>query len=228
MKLYLFPGACSSATHIALRWSGQPFEIEILTPDRLRSPEFLRINPAGTVPALVDGDFVLTQNTAILGYIADRFPQAKLLGDGSARQRAEATRWLMLGNTDMHPLFGTFFAPGIHIADAAQHGALQAASRARLRGMFERADAQFEGRDWIAGFRSVADAYLYVMLLWAQMHRIDLDGLERLAAFRLRMDADSGVQAALRAEGLLPPMHAPDSRPSPREAAAPQAIHDIA
>lgn len=218
MKLYLFPGACSTATHIALRWSSQPFEIVVLAPDRLKSPEFLRINPAGSVPALVDGEVVLTQNAAILGYIADRFPQARLLGDGSARQRAEAMRWLMLGNTDMHPAFGMFFAPGIHIADAAQHGALQAAARVRLRGMFERADAQFDGRDWIAGFRSVADAYLYVMLLWAQMHRIDLDGLDRLAAFRRRMDADGGVQAALRAEGLLPPLDAPD--PASRQPSA--------
>ena len=56
-----------------------------------------------TLPVLVDGDFVLSQNAAILGYVADRAPQARLLGDGSARQRAEATRWLMFSNADIQP-----------------------------------------------------------------------------------------------------------------------------
>ncbi len=92
MKLYSKPGACSTADHIALQWTGQPFEVELLNKDTLKGPEFLKINPAGAVPALVDGDFVLLQNAAIMGYIADSFPQAGLGGDGSPRQLA-ATGW---------------------------------------------------------------------------------------------------------------------------------------
>ncbi|MFX7883154.1 glutathione S-transferase N-terminal domain-containing protein, partial [Acinetobacter baumannii] len=84
MKLYSKPGACSTADHIALQWTGQPFEVELLNKDTLKGPEFLKINPAGAVPALVDGDFVLLQNAAIMGYIADTYPQAGLGGDGSA------------------------------------------------------------------------------------------------------------------------------------------------
>ncbi|WP_251278308.1 glutathione S-transferase family protein, partial [Enterobacter hormaechei] len=80
-------------------------------------PEFLKINPAGAVPALVDGDFVLLQNAAIMGYIADTYPQAGLGGDGSPRQRAEATRWLAFVNSDVHPAFSPLFAPGKFIAD---------------------------------------------------------------------------------------------------------------
>ena len=202
MKLYLYPGACSTAAHIALQWTGQPFEIEILDFTRTRSPAFLAINPSGKVPVLVDGDYALNQNTAILGYIGDRFPRAGLFGDGSARERAEVTRWLMLGNSEMHPLFGTFFEPALSIEDPHQHGPLQAVSRRRLRGLFEQVDAQLAGRRWITGFRSAADAYHYVMLLWARMHRIDLSGLGRLLALRERMDEDAGVRQALRAEGL--------------------------
>ena len=85
MKLYTKPGACSTAVHIALQWSGQPYEFEVLADyAALKSPAFLAVNPAGAVPAVVDGDFVLTQNAAIMGYVADRQPAAGLAGDGGA------------------------------------------------------------------------------------------------------------------------------------------------
>ena len=57
MKLYSKPGACSTADHIALQWTGQPFEVELLTPQSMKEPAFLQVNPTGSVPALVDGDF---------------------------------------------------------------------------------------------------------------------------------------------------------------------------
>ena len=203
MKLYTKPGACSLADHIALEWTGQPYEVEVLaTPEALKAPAFLAINPAGAVPAVVDGDFVLTQNAAIMGYIADSRPDAALAGDGSARQRAEATRWLAFVNSDVHPAYTPLFAPAAFHADAAEHEALKVAARARLRGIYARADRQLDGRQWLAGFRSFADPYLYVTLRWADALGVDLSGLDNLAAFRQRMDADPGVQAALRAEGL--------------------------
>jgi len=202
MKLFTIPGACSTADHIALQWTGQPFEVEVLTPEKLKSPDYPALNPAGTVPALSDGDFLLTQDVAILGYLGDRYPEARLFGDGSARQRAEAARWLMLCNVDMQPVFGTFFAPMSYIADPAQHASLHASSHLKLRRLFERADAQLERRDWLAGFRSAADAYLFIMLRWAAAFHVDLEGLANLALFRRRMQADAGVRAALQAEGL--------------------------
>ncbi len=204
MKLLTFPGACSTADHIALHWTGRPFDIEIMTPEKLRSPQFRALNPAGMVPVAVDGDYVLVQNVAILVYIAETYPHAGLFGDGSPRQRAEVMRWLSLGNADMHPLFGAFFAPAIFLPDPAQHEALKTSAAARLRNLFESADAGLDGKDWFAGFRSAADAYLYVMLRWADMHRLDMAGLERLRAFKARMEADAGVRAALQAEGLMP------------------------
>lgn len=202
MKLLTFPGACSTADHIALHWAGHPFDLEIMTPEKLRSPEFRRLNPAGMVPVMVDGDYVLTQNVAILVYIAETYPEAGLFGDGSPRQRAEVMRWLALGNADMHPIFGAFFAPASLLPDSAQHQALKTVAAARLRKLFERADAQLQGRLWFAGFRSAADAYLYVMLRWADMHGLDMAGLDRLQVFKRRMEADPGVRAALQAEGL--------------------------
>lgn len=202
MKLYTKPGACSTADHIALHWSGGAFDVQIVDASDLRSDWYRAINAAGSVPVLQDGDFVLTQNAAILGYIADRFPDARLGGDGSARQRAEVSRWVAFVGSDVHPAFLPIFHPTRFIAHVAQHDALKQAARARLRAMFEHADARLADREWLAGFRSVADPYFYITLRWAGRTGVDLTGLARLAAFRERMDSDPGVRAALAAEGL--------------------------
>ena len=202
MKLHTKPGACSTAVHIDLAWTGQPFEVEVMDAESMKAPAFRALNPAGSVPVLVDGDFVLTQNAAIVGYIADTFPQAGLGGDGSARQRAEATRWLAFVNSDLHPAFKPLFGPAAFIEDPAQFDSVKAAARRRVRGLFESADRQLTGRQWMAGFRSFADPYLYMTLRWAGGLGVDLSGLDALAAFKSRMDADAGVQRALKAEGL--------------------------
>lgn len=202
MKLYSKPGACSTADHIALQWTGQPFAVEILDKDTMKAPAYLAINPTGAVPAIVDGDFVLTQNAAIMGYIADTYPEAGLAGDGSARQRGEAARWLAYVNSDVHPAFKPLFGPGNFIGEEAQYDAVRDAARKGVRAVFEIADRQLAGKQWLAGFRSFADPYLYITLRWADGLGIDLSGLANLAAFKARMEADPGVQAALKAEGL--------------------------
>ncbi|KRA79331.1 glutathione S-transferase [Lysobacter sp. Root667] len=202
MKLYTKPGACSTADHIALQWTGQPFEVQVMTRDAMKAPAFLAINPAGAVPAIEDGDFVLTQNAAIMGYIADNYPAAQLAGDGSPQQRATAARWLAFVNSDLHPAFLPLFAPARFSEDTSDHAALKEAAHKRLRALFESADRQLEGKQWLAGFRSYADPYLYITLRWADGQKIDLGGLDNLAAFKRRMETDEGVRKALQAEGL--------------------------
>ncbi|WP_132985238.1 glutathione S-transferase family protein [Luteimonas terricola] len=202
MKLYSKPGACSTAVHIVLQWAGGPFEVEILDGPAMKAPAFLAINPAGAVPALIDGDFVLTQNAAIMGYIADTHPQAALGGDGSPRQRAEAVRWLAFVNSDVHPAFKPIFSPARYIGSDSQHDAVKTAARTMVRGLMETADKRLAGNDWLAGFRSFADPYFYMTVRWAQGTRVDMAGLDHVAAFKARMDADAGVQEALKAEGL--------------------------
>ena len=203
MKLYTKPGACSTADHIALQWAGIPFELELVTHQSRKSPEFLALNPAGAVPVIVDGDFVLTQNAAIMGYIADNAPQAGLMGDGSARQRAEASRWLAFVNSDLHPSFTPLFAPGLFMRGAEHYDTVKDLARKRVRKHYETVDARLgESGGWLAGFRSAADPYLFVTLLWADALQIDVADLAHLSAFRARMQADAGVQAAFKAEGL--------------------------
>ena len=203
MKLDTSPGACSLADHIALQWTGAPFEAQVVSREQRRQPDFLALNPDGAVPVLQNGDWVLTQNAAILNYIADKFPEAKLGGDGSPESRAEVNRWLAFVNSDLHPAFKPIFGSTSYLGDQAFIEKSQDNARKQLRGMFERADAQLAGKDWLTGARSIVDPYLFVVTQWAKKTGVDLSGLDNLARFDARMAADPGVQAALKAEGLL-------------------------
>jgi glutathione S-transferase len=203
MKLFYLPNACSMADHIVLEWIGQPYDTEKVARDALKSPEYLRLNPSGAVPTLVDGDWALTENVAILNYLADRFPEAGLGGDGTPRGRAEVNRWLAFINSDVHKAFVPLFKAAHFIDDENQHDALKAKARSNIRTLLKRIDDHLSGRDWLANDRrSIADPYLYVILRWAEKQAIDLSGLDRLATFRRRMDSDAGVRAVLAAEGL--------------------------
>ena len=203
MKLYTTPGACSLADHIALQWTGAPFEAQVVSREQRRQPDFLALNPDGAVPVLQNGDWVLTQNAAILNYIADKFPEAKLGGDGSPESRAEVNRWLAFVNSDLHPAFKPIFGSTSYLGDQDLIEKSQDNARKQLRGMFERADAQLAGKDWLTGARSIVDPYLFVVTQWAKKTGVDLSGLDNLARFDAHMAADPGVQAALKAEGLL-------------------------
>jgi len=202
MKLYYSPGACSLSDHIVLEWIGKPYEAIRVSREERQSPEYLAINPAGAVPALALDGWVLTQNTAILNYLADSFPEAGLGGDGSARSRAEVNRWLGIANSDIHPAFHPLFGATDYLEDPVVIDKTKQAAASKLRGLFARVDKQLEGRDWITGRRSIADAYLFVVTRWARAMNIDLSGFDNLARFFHSMLGDAGVQRALVQEGI--------------------------
>jgi len=201
MKLYTSPGACSMADHIVLEWIGKPYTAQIVSREQRATPEFRKLNPASAVPVFEDGDWVLTQNVAILNYLADKFPEGKLGGDGSLRGRAEVNRWLGMLNADVHPAFHALFGATGYLDEAGVQKTKDAA-RKKLRGYFERLDAQLSGRDWLAGTRSIADPYLFITLRWAKAMDVDLSGFHNLAAFEQRMRADQAVQKVLKNEGV--------------------------
>jgi len=200
VKLYYFPGACSLADHIVLEWIGTSYETIKMDHAGIKSPEYLALNANGTVPSLIDGDFVLTQNAAILCYLADRYPQARLLGDGSPRARAEVMRWLCLLNSDVHPAFKPIFTPAHFLPDPALAGAIANTARLKVREYLQLLDARLEGREWLANERSVADPYLFVVLRWAVRLEVGADGLSNLGRFLERMYTDAGVRSAIIAE----------------------------
>lgn len=202
MKLYYSPGACSLSDHIVLEWIGKPYETVKVSRDDRKKPEFLAINPAGAVPALEHDGWVLTQNSAILNYLADVNPESGLGGDGSAKSRAEVNKWIAFSNSDVHPSFYPLFGSTAYLEDAALIDKTKDAARAKIRTLYERADAHLADKQWLAGSRSVADPYLYVTYRWAIGNGVDISGLDNLAAFASRMEADPAVQKVLRDEGL--------------------------
>ncbi|HEX7803522.1 MAG TPA: glutathione binding-like protein [Pseudoxanthomonas sp.] len=202
MKLYTKPGACSLSDHIALRWIGKPFDLQVMDAAGMKTPEYLALNPAGAVPVLEVDGWALTQNAAILNFLADVFPESGLGGDGTPKSRAEINRWLAFLNADVHPAFHPIFGSTRFLGDEAMIEKSKDNARQKLRGLFERLDAQLAGKDWLTGARSIADPYLFVTLRWARATQVDLSGLDNLERFFNRMRADDGVAAAMSAEGL--------------------------
>jgi glutathione S-transferase len=200
VKLFYSPGACSLATHIVLEWIGRPYEVHKVTIYPDKSPELLKLNPMGAVPVIEDGGWALTQNAAILNYLADSSPDARLGGDGTPKGRAEVNRWIGFVNSDVHPTFKALFGATAYLGDAKMIEKSKQEARAHLRRQFEIVDGRLKGRDWIAGARSIADAYLFVMVRWAKGQKLDLSGLDDLQRFFERMEADAGVKKVLQRE----------------------------
>lgn len=203
MKLYSFPGSCALASQIALEWSGKPYTLEMIKKEDLDQPKLKHLNPSHHVPILEGDGWVLDQNAAILAYISDLAPEAKLEGDGTPLARAEVNRWLGLINSEIHPAYKPLFGATAYLVDKAMIAKSHEEARKQLRRMYERCNAQLAKHPWIAGDRkSIADAYLFVTLLWAPSVKVDLTGLDHLKKYEQRMRADAGVQKALRQQGL--------------------------
>lgn len=204
MKLYYLPGACSLAPHIALQWLGKPFDTHRLSRDGLKAPAYLAINPLGAVPAITEGDWTLTQNVAILEYIAEQDPTINLLGQNTPCARADVRRWLGFVNSDIHKTFSLVLGAQAYHDDAGVQAQLRAAASARLVKLFAIVDDALQDGPYLTGDRkTVADAYLYVVTRWARAKALDIGGMKNLARFFETMESEPGVQAALKDEGLV-------------------------
>ena len=198
MKLYYSPGACSQAAHILLHETGLPHDSEAVDLRAHRTAggdDYYAINPKGAVPALVIGDEVLTENGAVLQYIGDKAGNETLLPDtGMARYRV--IEWLAYLGSDVHKSYGVLWNPSS--SDEAKQ-----AARDTVGKKFDFLEQSLDGQDYLAGpSMTVADPYLFAMLGWSGMHKIDLAKWPNLAAFRERMAEKPSVQAAMQAEGL--------------------------
>lgn len=201
MKLYYTPGACSLAVHIVLREAG--FDPELIKVDlrshRLASGEnFYEINPKGYVPALVlDDGRMLTEIAAIVQYLADLKPEARLAPPAGSLERVELQAWLNYIATEVHKSFGPLFR-------AEQAGPWADVARQNLSNRLELLAKQLEKQPFILGEQySVADSYLFTTLGWSGYVKFDLERWPALLAFRERVAARPAVQAALKAEGLI-------------------------
>ena len=193
MKLYLTPGTCSLADHIALTEAGiavEPVKVDLQTRRTDDGDDFTEVNSKGYVPALVfdDGE-VLTENVAILDWVAGQAPH---LAPQGSLGRSRNIEMLAFVATEIHrPFMRSMFSP----ADAEKQAALEAIAR-RL----DLISTRLEG-DYLFGDRfATADALLYVMVRWARDSGMTVD--DRLLAYADRIEARPAVRQALAAEGL--------------------------
>ena len=196
MKLYYSPGACSLSPHIALIEAGAEFEAVKVGKDKQTEDgrDFRELNPFGYVPALLlDDSSVLTEGPAIVQYIADKFPQAKLAPPNGTLERYQLQSALGFVNSEIHKTASGLFKP--NLSDAERNEVVE-----KLDTRFKQLAVWRNGKDWIAGDEySVADAYLFVVTRWLQKY---LDRWPWLESHFHRVKARPAVQQALEAEGL--------------------------
>lgn len=196
MKLYYSPGACSLADHIALIESGLPFDeekVDLKTRTTESGADYMTINPKGYVPALgLDDGGVLTENIAILSYIAER--SGKLMPSG-ALGRSRALEALAYISTELHKGFKPFFMPDS--GDDEKSAAREVL--AKRFALFEEALGQQAHA--VGDAFTVADCYLFVLLFWCKT-KLGLDVPPNLSAYYERLTDRDAIRAALSEEGL--------------------------
>lgn len=202
MKLFYAAGACSLSPHIVLRELGVPFSLEAVDLKSKRTAsgmDFATINPKGYVPALqLDDGEVLTEGSAIVQYLADKYAPGTLAPPTGTVERARLNGHLNFISAELHKAFGPLFNPAINLE--ARDAAI--VNLDRKLDMVEKVFA--DGRAYLTGSEfSVADAYLFVVLSWTKHFGVDLGRVPSLVAFSQRVLARNAVQAAMTAEGLL-------------------------
>ena len=200
MKLYYSPGACSLSPHIALLEAGLPYDlvkVDVRAKKLENGDDYLQVNPKGQVPALrLDSGEVVTEGPVIVQMIADKVPAKNLAPARDSAERYKLQAWLTYINSELHKNMGPMFSP--ILADDAK-----GFFKDRAMGKFKYTDGELAGHDYLMGKQfTVADGYLYTMLRWADVHKMDLSGLNNLMAYKDRVGARPKVQEALVKEGL--------------------------
>lgn len=204
MKLYGFKGACSFVPHTALNMTKADYQLEIISHEQSKSPEYLAKNPQGAVPLLEDGDFILSQNVAILNYLDKKFPKARIFGSGDAQQQAKAQQWLSYANADVHKAFNPLFSPSKFIDDKDQEAKVLEKAKQRIVEIYKVADDNLADKDYMAGEFSIADVYLYVTLRWATKAKLAIDNHKNLQKLIKNVESQEAVKKSLKEEGLEP------------------------
>jgi glutathione S-transferase len=201
MDFYFSPLACSMATRIALAEAGGTANMIEIDPANKKvlatGEDYFAVNPLGLVPALrTDDGEVLTENAAILQFIADRFPAAALAPPASdAIGRARLQQWLCFIGTELHKGLLT------PLLDRKAPEEVKAYTLRRYASRLAYLNAHLSGREFLLDRFSVADAYLATVLGWTQATpQIDLSQYPAVKAYLERMRARPSVAAALGVE----------------------------
>lgn len=203
MHLYFKPGACSLAARIVLTELNIPFEatqVDTKTGLTAAGADYRSINPRGYVPALVlqDGT-VITENPAILQYIADRYGDETQQPAAGTLDRARLQEALNFISSELHKAFSPYF--GERLLSQTEKEAAEAVLARRIGDV---ASMLADGRSFVLGETySVADAYLFVVLNWARFVGLDLSRWPQVERYVSSMASRPAVRKAMADEGLI-------------------------
>lgn len=204
--LYYSPGACSMAAHVLLEECGAEYEAQLvaLAKGEQRSEAYLKVNPHSKVPALAVDGKVITQNAAILPFIARQFPDANLMpSDPVALAQCIATVGWLASTT--HVAFSLVLHPerpagGADIGEAGQK-AIEDTARATYWSCMEEIDRRLSDKQWMMGDQfTFLDPYALVYYGWGNRIQMPMADLAHYTAFKDRMIARPAVQAVLEKE----------------------------
>ena len=212
ITLHYFPGNASMAPHMLLREIGAPFELALVdrAANAQNSPAYLRLNPNGTIPVLVDGDLVLHESAAILLHLCDTHPQADLAPTIGTLERAQFYKWLFWLSNTLQASMKMYFYSERYVEAGNADGAAQVKRRAEaaINSMIDQLEAELarHGGPWFLGTRySALDPYLLMLCRWTRGFDRPARKLAALAPYLERVLARPAVQSALKAEGLQAP-----------------------
>lgn len=205
LKLYYSPGACSLVSHIALHEAEAEHEtvrIDFASADQ-RTPEYLAVNPHGRVPALVTDEGTITENLAILGYLADSFGAPGSVPRGDAFKTAKTMQMLSWLSITVHATaFAALFRPIRFSPDETLHPGIKEGAHAALTSHFVELD-DLCGDGWLAGDDyTAADSYAAVFYRWARAGEFDLSLYPRWTGLVSRVVERPAVVRAIAHEGL--------------------------
>ncbi|PVE23705.1 glutathione S-transferase [Microvirga sp. KLBC 81] len=205
LALYYYPGNASLLPHMMLREIGAEFELRFVDQEnrQQKSPDYLKLNPNGRIPVLVDDDLVLFETVAIALHLADRFPQAGLAPAVGTNGRAEFYKWMVHLTNTPQAEFRVWFYPHESVSEEAAAPAVKQAAGERLNGMFDVISAQLGDRTWLLGDRfSAADLFLFMLIRWSRNMPRPARTLPNLKALAERVLARPAVQEAFKVEGI--------------------------
>lgn len=202
LDFYFAPGACSLASHIVLEESGVPYRalaVNLAAREQM-SAGYKRVNPRGKVPALVDGGRLVTENLAIMHYVARMASEANLLPPGPL-DTSLCLSFISWVGSHVHTAFRQYHRPERFVDAEEARISLKAKSHAAFADGLAEIDATLAGRDWVIGDRySIADPYAYVFWTWGREAGFDLRSLSAYAAHAARVEARPAAAIVLRRE----------------------------
>lgn len=175
IKLYYYPSTASMVPHIVLEEIGVPYQRVLI--DRMqnahKTPDYLKLNPNGLIPALVDGDLVLYETAAICLHLSDTHPEAGLVPPVGTAERAHFYKWLMWLTNTLQATLITYFYSERSVAPGNAAGAAEVKAQAEVKigTMLDQLDAELarHGGPWFTGEKySALDAYVLTLCRWTR------------------------------------------------------------